>query len=82
MSKESTETETEKLKSPDTQEDYGFFFFPHRKPGEGRVKEHTFTDLMKKGMRVNDHIRCKLNVIQCYHRGKQVMAFTKINWSM
>ena len=35
---------------PSREEDHGFYFFPNRKEGQGKVKEDGFIDNLKKGI--------------------------------
>lgn len=46
-------------------EDYGFYFFPHRKKGEGRVKQDSFYDHVLKGFHSSDNARCVVNARAC-----------------
>ena len=63
------ENKTYDHKKPSEKEDDGFYFFPSRKPGEGKVKEETYFDRFMKGMHVNDGIRCRINVKSCVLKG-------------
>ena len=57
------------------EEDYGYYFYPARKMGEGRLKEHTFWDDVKKGWFAADHSRCTVNVMKCAKFGKTIVLF-------
>lgn len=60
------ETKNESDKSePLHKEDYGYYFYPSRKMGEGRLKEHTVWDSVKKGWFATEYSRCNLNVLSC-----------------
>ena len=50
---------------PSREEDHGFYFFPNRKEGQGKVKEDGFIDNLKKGIHSTDYARCVMNSRAC-----------------
>ena len=60
----------EQQKAPDDskparEEDHGFYFFPNRREGEGKVKQDGFYDNLKKGIHHSDNAHCVLNTRAC-----------------
>ena len=60
---------------PAEKEDHGFYFFPNRREGEGRIKQDGIFENLKKGFHGSDNARCIINARACAEKSKCLFIF-------